>query len=182
MECSWYCWACTSSSCSGAWPRSSRLRKNSDSSRFWEGTSFTGYGKTHESLHNRGRAALQGRVSCFESSWALAGCGKNSVLPLILGGATLQRCDNCTVLNAALAAEGTVLARVRLFPRPLSPGGRYNPKCESSNRGVDGLQQRGFGERLFDERDSLIESLSLRNQLSRVTRHVDDVNGRVRVS
>jgi hypothetical protein len=30
---------------------------------------------------------------------------KNSILLAILGGAALQRCDNCIVLNAALAAE-----------------------------------------------------------------------------
>jgi hypothetical protein len=28
------------------------------------------------------------------------------MLLVILGGAALQRCDNCIVLNAALAAEG----------------------------------------------------------------------------
>src|ERR1019366_10518517 len=37
------------------------------------------------------------------------------MLPLILGGATLQRCDDCTALNAASATEVTTLARERLF-------------------------------------------------------------------
>src|ERR1017187_8518163 len=46
---------------------------------------------------------------------------KNSVLPLILGGATLQRCDNCTVLNAALAAEGHSSRSERLSPQPVQP-------------------------------------------------------------
>ena len=32
---------------------------------------------------------------------------------------TLQRCDNCFVLNAALAAEGAALAQKRLFPPPV---------------------------------------------------------------
>jgi hypothetical protein len=36
---------------------------------------------------------------------------------LILGGAALQRCGDCIVLNAALAAEVTALAQKRLFPR-----------------------------------------------------------------
>jgi hypothetical protein len=31
-----------------------------------EGHGFRGYGKTHECVHRRGRAALQGRVSCLE--------------------------------------------------------------------------------------------------------------------
>jgi hypothetical protein len=43
---------------------------------------------------------------------------KNSILLAILGGAALQRCDNCIVLNAALAAEGAALAQKRLFPQP----------------------------------------------------------------
>jgi hypothetical protein len=32
-------------------------------------------------------------------------------LSLILGGAVVHRCDKCTVLNAALAAEGMALAQ-----------------------------------------------------------------------
>jgi hypothetical protein len=44
---------------------------------------------------------------------------KNSILLAILGGAALQRCDNCIVLNAALAAEGAALAQKRLFPQPV---------------------------------------------------------------
>src|ERR1019366_6282848 len=45
---------------------------------------------------------------------------------------TLQRCDTCTVLNAALAAEVTVLARERSLPQPLKPWPlktRSNPDC-----------------------------------------------------
>ena len=38
-------------------------------------------------------------------------------MSLILGGAALQRCDNCAVLNSALAAEVTVLDRERLVPQ-----------------------------------------------------------------
>src|SRR5271157_602755 len=43
---------------------------------------------------------------------------KNSALYLILGGAAPQRCDNCVVLNAALATEVTLSIRVRVFPQP----------------------------------------------------------------
>src|ERR1035441_6659080 len=54
------------------------------------------------------------------------------MLPLILVGATLQRCDDCTALNAASAAEVTTLARERLFrdqlerdpQRKASPNGK----------------------------------------------------------
>ena len=46
---------------------------------------------------------------------------KNSMLLVILGGAALQRCDNCIALNAALAAEGATLAQKRLFPQPVQP-------------------------------------------------------------
>jgi hypothetical protein len=41
------------------------------------------------------------------------------MLLVTLGGAALQRCDNCIVLNAALAAEGAALAQKRLFPPPV---------------------------------------------------------------
>jgi hypothetical protein len=37
---------------------------------------------------------------------------------LFLGGAAVHRCDNCIVLNAALAAEGAPSAREILFPQP----------------------------------------------------------------
>jgi hypothetical protein len=37
-------------------------------------------------------------------------------LPLILGGAAVHRCDDCFVLNQALAAEGATQAQERLFP------------------------------------------------------------------
>jgi hypothetical protein len=43
---------------------------------------------------------------------------KNSILCLILGGAAVHRCDNRFVLNAASAAEVTILDRKRLFPQP----------------------------------------------------------------
>ena len=33
------------------------------------------------------------------------------------GVAAVHRCDNCIALNAALAAEGTAVARKRLFPQ-----------------------------------------------------------------
>jgi hypothetical protein len=36
-------------------------------------------------------------------------------------GKSHQRCDNCIVLNAALAAEGAALAQKRLFPQPVQP-------------------------------------------------------------
>jgi hypothetical protein len=34
---------------------------------------------------------------------------------LVLGGAAVHRCGNCIVLNTALAAEGTILARIDFF-------------------------------------------------------------------
>ncbi len=40
------------------------------------------------------------------------------MLHLILGGAAVYRCDNCLVLNPALAAEVAILGRKRLFPQP----------------------------------------------------------------
>jgi hypothetical protein len=39
-------------------------------------------------------------------------------LAVVLGGAAVYRCDNCIVLNAALAAEGALSAREILFPQP----------------------------------------------------------------
>jgi len=39
-------------------------------------------------------------------------------LPLFLGGAAVYRCDNCIVLNAALAAAGAPSAREIPFPQP----------------------------------------------------------------
>jgi hypothetical protein len=50
-----------------------------------------------------------------ESALQLA---ENSILLLLLGGAALQRCGKCVVLNPALAAEGTGPAQKRLFPQP----------------------------------------------------------------
>jgi hypothetical protein len=41
-------------------------------------------------------------------------------LRLILGGAAVYRCGNCIVLNAASAAEVTVLDGERLFAQPSS--------------------------------------------------------------
>jgi hypothetical protein len=38
-----------------------------------------------------------------------------SVSPLILGGAAVYRCDRCSILNAALAAEVAGFAGERLF-------------------------------------------------------------------
>ena len=40
---------------------------------------------------------------------------KNSVSGLILGGAAVYRCDKCTALNLALAAEGTLFGYKRLL-------------------------------------------------------------------
>jgi hypothetical protein len=44
---------------------------------------------------------------------------KNSLLQLILGGAAVYRCDNCSVLNPALAAEAAALGPKRLFQQPV---------------------------------------------------------------
>jgi hypothetical protein len=56
---------------------------------------------------------------------------KNSILLLFLGGAALQRCDKCIVLNPALAAEGAGSAQKRLFPAVCEvvpfPRTIYNP-------------------------------------------------------
>src|ERR1019366_1944219 len=46
---------------------------------------------------------------------------KNSIFLAILGGVALQTCHHCTVLNAALAAEGEALAQKRLFPQHVQP-------------------------------------------------------------
>ena len=61
-------------------------------------------------------------VRCFSlrPSRVLSRLLKNSILRAILGGAALQRCDNCIVLNAALAAEGAALAQKRLLPQPVT--------------------------------------------------------------
>jgi hypothetical protein len=40
---------------------------------------------------------------------------KHSLLHLILGGAAVYRCVNCTILNAASAAAGATLVQERLF-------------------------------------------------------------------
>jgi hypothetical protein len=45
------------------------------------------------------------------------------VLPSILGGAAVHRCDNRFDLNTALAAEGGDFATKRRFPQPVEPGG-----------------------------------------------------------
>src|SRR6266852_4418881 len=52
---------------------------------------------------------------------------KNSVLHLIWGGAALQRCGNCVVLNAASAAEVTLSARELILPQPLTPSPSLKP-------------------------------------------------------
>jgi len=44
---------------------------------------------------------------------------EKSISRLILGGAALQRCGKCIVLNAALAAEGAPSARQLVFPQPV---------------------------------------------------------------
>src|ERR1035437_4040859 len=64
-----------------------------------------------------------------EQLWVILALGKarlhrlrkSSMLLAILGIAALQRCDNCIVLNAALAAEGEALAQKRLFPQRVQP-------------------------------------------------------------
>jgi hypothetical protein len=61
---------------------------------FVEGRGFTGCGKTQV---------------CSRAS--LHSLRKRSVLYLILGGAAVYRCGKYIVLNPALAAEGTALAR-----------------------------------------------------------------------
>jgi hypothetical protein len=44
---------------------------------------------------------------------------QKSVSRVLLGGAVVHRCDNCLVLDPALAAEATKIARERRFPQPL---------------------------------------------------------------
>ncbi|MGB9205955.1 MAG: hypothetical protein WCB94_18510, partial [Terriglobales bacterium] len=53
------------------------------------------------------------------------------MLDVTLGGAALQRCDNCIVLNAALAAEGAALAQKRLFPQPVK--NQFSPERPFQN-------------------------------------------------
>ncbi len=57
----------------------------------------------------------------------LGGAAVYRWLYLFLGGAAVYRCDNCIVLNEALAAEVAVFTRERLFPQPLQPC-RKGPK------------------------------------------------------
>src|ERR1019366_9459995 len=56
------------------------------------------------------------------------------MLPLILGGATLQRCDDCTALNAASATEVTTLARERLFRDQLERDPRRKASLQWKSR------------------------------------------------
>src|ERR1039458_4224472 len=56
---------------------------------------------------------------------------KNSILLLFLGGAALQRCGKCIVLNPALAAEGNALAHGRLFPQPVRGCGANSVSFEA---------------------------------------------------
>jgi hypothetical protein len=58
-----------------------------------------------------------GSVSiCFGEGHDFKGCGKNSPLHLILGGAALQRCGKSFALNPASAAGGN--ASFQIVPRP----------------------------------------------------------------
>src|SRR5260370_8845177 len=52
---------------------------------------------------------------------------ESSVLHLFWGGAALQRCGNCVVLNAASAAEVTLSARELILPQPLTPSPSLKP-------------------------------------------------------
>src|ERR1019366_6907268 len=63
-------------------------------------------------------------VTAFLATPGTSSLRKNSTLLLFLGGAALQRCGKCIVLNPALAAEGTALAQKRLFPQPANPRAR----------------------------------------------------------
>jgi hypothetical protein len=50
------------------------------------------------------------------------------MLHLILGGAAVHRCDNCIILNTALAAEGATVAQKRLSPQTVSRAANRYPK------------------------------------------------------
>jgi hypothetical protein len=64
-------------------------------------------------------ASGNGSVSIgFGEGHDFKGCGKNSPLHLILGGAALQRCGKSFALNPASAAEVMPAAFVAVFPQP----------------------------------------------------------------
>jgi hypothetical protein len=44
---------------------------------------------------------------------------KNTVAPLILGGATLQRCENCCVFNGGFSRWGDVAQPKTVFQQPV---------------------------------------------------------------
>jgi hypothetical protein len=65
-------------------------------------------------------ASGNGSVSIgFGEGHDFKGCGKNSPLHLILGGAALQRCGKSFALNPASAAEVMPAAFVAVLPQPL---------------------------------------------------------------
>jgi hypothetical protein len=62
----------------------------------------------------------KGTTLVVNVSWKgydFTGCGKNSILLLILGGAAVYRCDNRLVLFTALAAEVCQSVFEALFPQ-----------------------------------------------------------------
>jgi len=73
------------------------------------------------------------------------------MLPLLLGGAALWRCDNCSVLNAASAAEVTTLALQRLFPRALQPCYHRHPNRDGDVRFVLPLCLASFRDLGFSD-------------------------------
>jgi hypothetical protein len=66
-----------------------------------------------------GRARQRFSFNLFRKGQDFKGCGKNSPLHLILGGAALQRCGKSFALNPASAAEVMPAAFVAVFPQPL---------------------------------------------------------------
>jgi hypothetical protein len=78
----------------------------------------TGNSTTQQCRNELGRARLH---SLRKKSILLLVLGAAAVRKLVLGGAALHRCDKRILLNTALAAEGAVVARKRLFPQTAQP-------------------------------------------------------------
>jgi hypothetical protein len=81
-------------------------------------------------------------VSVF--SLRLYSLPKTRLLVLLLGGAALQRCGNCIVLRAALAAEVTLSACEPVFPQPVQPCPNAYFHCGFSRWGTANLKRHHY--------------------------------------
>jgi hypothetical protein len=65
----------------------------------------------------------------FWEGRGFTGCGKNSMLHLILGGAALQRCDNWLVFSIGFSRCGQTATQKILFPRLFGRAAPSRKKC-----------------------------------------------------